>query len=186
MKIKTIYIIYVRFIIIFWMFEYFFSFLKNWDRGGDHRKISHFYQYENNLLRLGTTGKFFIFINMRKSDGKQFSFPLFENENNQIIDKFYIKFTGNFSWIILNKICIEFKFVQHLRKILKTLGYFLMKFELISSIEVWICDYLFTQVHICRCRFDYNYISDFNYILSPHGRINFILVIHFCLDSKKL
>ncbi len=31
---------------------------------------------------------------------------------------------------------IEFKFVEHLRKILKILDYFLVKFELISSVEV--------------------------------------------------
>ncbi len=83
---------------------------------------------------------FLIFINMRKIDQKQFSFPLFENDRNQIINKFCIKFMENFDWIILNKIFIEFKFVEHLRKILKTLLYFLVQFELISSIEVWICD----------------------------------------------
>ncbi len=32
-------------------------------------------------------------------------------------------------WIILNKIFIDFKFVEYLRKILKTLDYFLVKFE---------------------------------------------------------
>ncbi len=42
----------------------------------DHREISHFYQYEKNLFRQGTTGKFLIFTDMRKIDQKQFSFPL--------------------------------------------------------------------------------------------------------------
>ncbi len=42
-----------------------------------------------------------------------------------ILTKFWIKFLGNFDWIILNKIVI-----------FKTLDYFLVKFELISSIEV--------------------------------------------------
>ncbi len=37
---------------------------------------------------------------------------------------------------ILNKILKEFKFVEHFRKILKSLDYFLVKYELISSIEV--------------------------------------------------
>ncbi len=36
----------------------------------------------------------------------------------------------------MNKIFIEFKFEKHLRKILKTSDYFLLKFELISSINV--------------------------------------------------
>ncbi len=58
------------------------------------------------------------------------------NNNNEILNKFWIKFLKNFNWIIRNKIFIEFKFVEHLRKILKTLDYFLVKFELISSIEV--------------------------------------------------
>ncbi len=31
---------------------------------------------------------------------------------------------------------MEFKFVKHLRKILRTLDYFLVKIELISSIQV--------------------------------------------------
>ncbi len=53
-----------------------------------------------------------------------------------LLDKFWIKFVGNFYWIIRNKIFTKFKFVEHLRKILKTLEYFLVKFELISSIEV--------------------------------------------------
>ncbi len=39
-------------------------------------------------------------------------------------------------WIILNKISIEFKFVEHRRKILNTLDYFLVKSELILSMEV--------------------------------------------------
>ncbi len=42
----------------------------------------------------------------------------------------------NFDWIALNKILIKFKFVEHLKKILKTLDYFLVKFELILRIEV--------------------------------------------------
>ncbi len=41
-----------------------------------------------------------------------------------------------FDWIILNKILTEFKFVEHLRKILKTLNYFLVIYELISGIKV--------------------------------------------------
>ncbi len=52
------------------------------------------------------------------------------------VHKFWIKFLMNFDWTILNKILIEFKFVGHLRKILKTLDYFLVKFELIPRIEV--------------------------------------------------
>ncbi len=52
------------------------------------------------------------------------------------VHKFWIKFLVNFDWIILNKILIEFKFVGHLKKILKTLDYFLIKVELISRIEI--------------------------------------------------
>ncbi len=42
----------------------------------------------------------------------------------------------NFNRIILHKILIEFRFVGHLKNILKTLDYFLVKFELIPRIEV--------------------------------------------------
>ncbi len=89
-----------------------------WEEG-DHRKISHFYQSEKNVLKLGTIWKFLIFINMRKIGRMQFSFPFFENNRNQILDKFCIKFIENLHWIILNKIFIELKFVEHLRKIVK-------------------------------------------------------------------
>ncbi len=58
------------------------------------------------------------------------------NNINVIVDKFRVKLLGNFERIILNNIFIEFKFMDHLRKILKTLDYFSVKFELISIIEV--------------------------------------------------
>ncbi len=61
---------------------------------------------------------------------------IWENNIDEILDKFWIKFWGNFNRIILNKIFNEFKFVEHLRKLMKILDYFLVKFELISSIEV--------------------------------------------------
>ncbi len=67
---------------------------------------------------------------------KVISGKIWENNSNKILDKFWIKFLGNFDWIILNKIFVEFKFMEYLRKILKILEYFLVKFKLISSIEV--------------------------------------------------
>ncbi len=42
---------------------------------------------------------------------------------------------GRFDEIILNKIFVEFKFVEHRKKILNTSYYFLVKFELILGIE---------------------------------------------------
>ncbi len=59
-----------------------------------------------------------------------------ENNIQEILEKFCKKLFGNFDWIILNKIFIEFKFVEHRRKILNTMDYFLVKSELISSIKV--------------------------------------------------
>ncbi len=56
-------------------------------------------------------------------------------ETSILTHKFWIKFLVNFDWI-LNKILIEFKFMGHLRKILKTLDYFLVKLELIPRIKV--------------------------------------------------
>ncbi len=47
-----------------------------------------------------------------------------------------MKFLGNFDEDILNKMFAVFKFAEHLRKILKPLDYFLLKFELISSVIV--------------------------------------------------
>ncbi len=55
---------------------------------------------------------------------------------NGVKKKFWITFLGNFEWIILNQIFIEFKFMEHLRKILNTLDYFWLKFELIFSVEI--------------------------------------------------
>ncbi len=59
-----------------------------------------------------------------------------KNINSIIVDKFWIKFLGYFDSVILNKIFIEFKCFGHSRKFLKTLDYFLVKFELISNREV--------------------------------------------------
>ncbi len=64
---------------------------------------------------------------------------IWENNINEILSKFWIKFLVNFDWIFLNKILIAFKFVEHLIKILKTLDYFLVKFELITKIEITLC-----------------------------------------------
>ncbi len=61
---------------------------------------------------------------------------IWENNINKFPDKFWIKFLGNFDWMILNEIFIEYKFVEHVRKILKKLNYFWVKFELHSSIVV--------------------------------------------------
>ncbi len=48
----------------------------------------------------------------------------------------------SFDWIIFNKIFIEFKFVEHRKKIRNILHYFLVKFELISiSIQVKLAAY---------------------------------------------
>ncbi len=75
---------------------------------------------------------------MRETSGKmkEISGKIWENNVNEIPEKFWIKFLGNFDWIILNKIFIEFKFVGHLRKNLKIFDYFLVKFEIIQSIEI--------------------------------------------------
>ncbi len=75
---------------------------------------------------------------MKKTLGKieKISGIIWENNVNEIPDKFWIKFLRNFDCIIPIKIFIVFKFVEHLRKILKTLDYFLVKFEIISSIEI--------------------------------------------------
>ncbi len=64
---------------------------------------------------------------------KEISGKIQENNINKILDKFWMKFLGNLDWIILNKTFMKFKFVEHLRKILKTLNYFLIKFKLILS-----------------------------------------------------
>ncbi len=73
----------------------------------------------------------------KKTLGKieKISGKIWENNINEIPDKFWIKYLGNFHWIFLNKIFIEFKFVENLKKNFKNY-YFLIKFELISSIEV--------------------------------------------------
>ncbi len=69
---------------------------------------------------------------------KKISVKMWENNINKIQDKFWIKifmeFRLNYSEF---KIFIKFKFVEYLRKIIpKSLDYFLVKFALISSIEV--------------------------------------------------
>ncbi len=61
---------------------------------------------------------------------------MWENNIDEILEKFCKKLMGNFDWIILNKIFIDFKFVEHRRKIVNILDYFLVKFKLISSIRV--------------------------------------------------
>ncbi len=45
------------------------------------------------------------------------------------------KFLGNLDWIILNKIFIELKFVEHLKKFLNTWDNLLVKFELIRNLK---------------------------------------------------
>ncbi len=67
---------------------------------------------------------------------EEISGKIWENNINEIPEKFCKKLLGNFDKIILNKIFSEFKFVKHWRKILNTSDYFLIKFELISSMEV--------------------------------------------------
>ncbi len=54
---------------------------------------------------------------------EEISEKIWENNINEILDKFWIKFLWS-------------RFVEHLKKVVKTLDYFLIKFELISSIEV--------------------------------------------------
>ncbi len=61
---------------------------------------------------------------------------MWENNINKILEKFCNKLLMNFDWIIMNKIFIAFQLVEHRRKIVNTLDYFLVKFELISSIKV--------------------------------------------------
>ncbi len=67
---------------------------------------------------------------LRKFKGK------FDKIIKEILHKFWIKISGNFDRIILNKIFIEFKVEEQIKKILKSLDYFSVKFELISTIEV--------------------------------------------------
>ncbi len=63
---------------------------------------------------------------------EEISRKIWINNINEILVKFWIKLR-NLDWIIPNTIFIQFKFVEHLRKILKTLDCFLVRFELISS-----------------------------------------------------
>ncbi len=67
---------------------------------------------------------------------EEISVKIWENIAIEIPDKFWKKSLRNFDWIIPIKIFMEFKFVELLRKTLKTLDYFLIKFEIISSIEI--------------------------------------------------
>ncbi len=67
---------------------------------------------------------------------KEISGKFWVNNVKEIPDKLWIKFLENFDWIIPNKIFMGFKFVERLRKILKTFDYFLVKFGIISSIKI--------------------------------------------------
>ncbi len=67
---------------------------------------------------------------------EEISGKFWENNINEIIDTFCIKFYGEFRLNYTEKHFIELKFVEHLRKILKTLDYFLLKCRLILNIEV--------------------------------------------------
>ncbi len=67
---------------------------------------------------------------------EEISGKIWENNVNEISGKFRIRFLLNFDRIIPNRIFIVFKFVDHLRNILKTLNYFLVKFKIISCIKI--------------------------------------------------
>ncbi len=58
---------------------------------------------------------------------QEISGKIWENNINKILIKLWTKFLGNLDWNDLNKIFIEFRFVEHVGKILKTLDYFLVK-----------------------------------------------------------
>ncbi len=68
---------------------------------------------------------------------EEISGKIWENNNNEILGKFWKKFLGNLDWIILKIIFMKFKFVEDLfLKNSEYIDYFSIKFELISSIKV--------------------------------------------------